>query len=89
MDVVGLYTSIPHEAGIQAIEEAPENRNHKEISTDKLVQMAQQISGTAIETKFGRQYACIFMDQIEIKFLRTQSHQPMVWFRYIDDAFFI
>ena len=48
-----------------------------------------QISRTAIGTKFPPQYACIFMDQIEIKFLRTQSHQPMVWFRYIDDAFFI
>ena len=29
------------------------------------------------------------MDQIETNFLRTQSHQPMVWFRYIDDIFFI
>ena len=29
------------------------------------------------------------MDQIETKFLRTQSHQLMVWFRYIDDIFFI
>ena len=81
MDVVGLSPSISPEAGIQATEEAPENRNHKQISTDKLVQIAQQISGTATETKFGPQYACIFMDQIEIKFLRTQSHQPVVWFR--------
>ena len=47
----------------------------------------QQISGTAIGTKFAPPYACIFMDQIEITFLRTQSHQPMVWFRYIDDIF--
>ena len=28
------------------------------------------------------------MNQIETKFLRTQSHQPMIWFRYIDDMFF-
>ena len=49
----------------------------------------QQISGTAIGTKFAPPYACIFMDQIETNFLRTQSHQPMVWFRYIDDIFFI
>ena len=32
-------------------------------------------------------YACIFMNQIETKFLRTQSHQSLVWFRYIDDIF--
>ena len=49
----------------------------------------QQISGTAIGTKFAPPYACIFMDQIETKFLRTQSHQPRVWFRYIEDIFFI
>ena len=29
------------------------------------------------------------MDEIETKFLRTQSHQSMVWFRYIDDILFI
>ena len=29
------------------------------------------------------------MDQVEIKFLQTQKFQPLVWFRYIDDIFFI
>ena len=102
-NVVGLHPSIPYEAGLQALEEALENRNHKQISTEKLVKMAQfvlknkffkfnnnvfqQISGTGIGTKFAPPYACIFMGQIENKFLRTQSHQPMVWFRYIDDIF--
>ena len=104
-DVVGLYHSISHEAGLQALEETLENRNHKQISTDKLFNMAQfvlknnffefnndvfqQISGTAIGTKFTPPYACIFMDQIETKFLRIQSHQPMIWFKYIDDIFFV
>ena len=104
-DVVGLYPSTPHEAGLQALEEALENRNHKQIPTDKLLKMAQfvlknnffefnndvfqQISGTAIGTKFAPPYACIFIDQIETNFLRTQSHQPVVWFRYIDNIFFI
>ena len=40
-DVVGIYPSIPHEAGLQAFEEALENRDRKQISTDKLVKMAQ------------------------------------------------
>ena len=31
----------------------------------------QQISGTATGTKCAPPYACIFMDQIETKFLRT------------------
>ena len=29
------------------------------------------------------------MDQIEAKLLSTQILQPMVWFKYIDDIFFI
>ena len=49
----------------------------------------QQISGTAIGTKFAQPYACIFMDQIETTFLTTQSHKPKVWFRYTDNIFFI
>ena len=53
------------------------------------INVFQQIFGTAIGTKFAPTYTCIFMDQIEIKFLRTQSHQPMVWFRYIENIVFI
>ena len=103
--MVGLYPSIPHEAGLQVFEKELENRNHKQISADKLVKMAQfvlknnffefndnvfqQISGTAIGTKFAPPYACIFVDQMETKFLGTQSHQPMVWFRFINKICFI
>ena len=103
-NVVGLYPSTSHEVGLQALEEALENRHHKQIPTDKLVAMAQfvlqnnffefnndflqQISGTAVGTKFAPPYPLIFMAQIEIKFLRTQNHQPIVWFKYIDDIFF-
>ena len=29
------------------------------------------------------------MDQVESGFLKTQQHQPLLWFRYIDDIFFI
>ena len=42
-----------------------------------------------METKFAPSYACIFMDQVESKFLKTQQQQPLVWFRYMDDIFFI
>ena len=49
----------------------------------------QQISGTAIGTTFAPPYVCIFMDQVESEFLKTQTHQPLVWFRYVDDIFFI
>jgi len=104
-DVVGLYPSIPHDSGLEALEKALESRNQKIIPTEDLIEMAsfvlknnffefndvvmQQISGTAIGTKFAPPYACIFMDQIESDFLKTQSLQPLVWLRYIDDIFFI
>ena len=29
------------------------------------------------------------MDDVESKFLETQSLQPLIWLRYIDDVFFI
>ena len=49
----------------------------------------QQILGTAIETKFAPPYACIYMDKVETSFLETKKMKPLVWFRYIDDVFFI
>ena len=104
-DVVGLYPNIPHSAAIKALSNMLEAREHKAVSTEDLVKMARfvlennyfefngdvkkQISGTAIGTKFAPPYACIFMDDLETKFLQSQSLQPLVWFRYIDDIFFI
>ena len=49
----------------------------------------QQKSGTAIGTKFAPPYACIYMDEVEQKFLETQDKKPLIWLRYIDDIFFI
>ena len=104
-DVVGLYPSIPHESGLNALREALEQRSGKEIPTKNLIKMAefilknnflefdskvfQQITGTAIGTKFAPPYACIFMDKLETKFLETQTFKPLVWFRHIDDIFSI
>ena len=104
-DVVGLYSSISHELGLKALEEALEKRESKQVSTDDLIKLTkfvlqnnyfkfngevkQQTSGTAIGTNLATLYACIFIDQVESEFLKTQQHQPLVWFRYIDDIFFI
>ena len=78
-DVVGLYPSIPHADGLEALSTKLEERQDKSIATDDLLQMAkfvlknnffqfdskikQQISGTAIGTKFAPPYAYIFMDK--------------------------
>ena len=89
----------------EALRESLDKRKTHKEPTGKLVKMAefvfkntyfqfldkiyQQILGTAIGTKFTPLYACIFMDQVESKFLQTQKFQTLVWFRYIDDIFFI
>ena len=88
-DVVGLYPGIPHEAGLSALREALDKKTRKEIPTENLIKMAkfvlknnffefdtnayQQISGTAIGTKFAPPYACIFIDQLETKFSESQN----------------
>ena len=69
---------------------------NKFICTDDLVKMVefvlknnyfqfndkaqQQISGTAIGTKFAPTYACVFMDQVETDFLRAQEKVPLYGF---------
>ena len=49
----------------------------------------QQISGTAIGTKFAPPCACIFVDHVEMEFLKTQAIKPWLWKRFIDDIYFI
>ena len=104
-DVVGLYPSIPHEVGLKTLKETLDKRENRNIATNDLIKMAefvlknnyfefngqvkQKISGTAVGTKVAPIYTCIFMDDIESKFLETQSLQPLIWFRYIDDVFFM
>ena len=94
VDVVGLYTSIPHQAGLEVLREALDKSKTHKVPKGKLVKMAefvlknnyfkfsdkvyQQISGIAAGTKFAPPYACIFMDQVESKFLQTQKFQSPV-----------
>ena len=104
-DVVGLYPSIPHDAGYKALYEKLEEISDKKVPSADLVGMVEfvlknnffefdskvkkQISGTAIGTKFVLPYVYIFMDKVEIDVLETQAVKPLVWLRYIDDIFFI
>lgn len=59
--------------------------NHVKFNGD----IEKQIPGTAISTNFALPYVCIFMDKLKIKFLQSQRLQPLVWFRYINEIFFI
>lgn len=48
----------------------------------EFVNFQQQISGLAIGTNFAPSYACIFIDYLETKFLKTQAIKPGLWKRY-------
>ncbi|MEO0684792.1 MAG: hypothetical protein AAFY76_07015, partial [Cyanobacteria bacterium J06649_11] len=105
VDVVGLYPSIPHKDGLEAIRSALDQREEKTVSTDSLLELAQcvlennvfehnkkvfkQKQGTAIRTKMAPNHAILFMAALEEKLLSSFSLQPMVWWRYIDDIFFL
>ena len=105
VEVVGLYPSIPHQNILDALSINLEQREVKKISTEDLFEVAQfvlknnyfkfnskvkqQVSGTAIGSKFAPPYACIFMDRMETKFLEKERLKPWVWLRYIDDIFFV
>ena len=104
-DVVRLYPSIPHDGCLEILRKQYDKFKDKMVPIEDIIKMAdfvvknnlfefdckfyQQISGTAIGTKFAPPYACIFMDFIETEFLKTQAVKPWLWKRFIDDIFFI
>lgn len=104
-DVVGLYPSIPHLDGLEALRKKLETRTNKKVATADLVNMAEfvltnnifefgqlckrQIAGTAMGTKFAPPYACIFMDILEEEFLNSEPLKPWCWKHYIDDIFLV
>ena len=73
----GLYPSIPHGEGLEAIKQALDRRENPEVATDTLVGLAslvldnnylefndkiyRQKLGTAIGNKFAPAYANLFM----------------------------
>ena len=105
IDVSSLYTNIPHNEGIAAI-----NRMMEETGTDTLLrmfisnlahqvlskkffnfngQLFEQIQGTAMGTRMAPNYAIIFMHYLETNFLSNYPKQPKTWLRFIDDIFMI
>ena len=103
LNVVGLYPSIPHEAGLKSFREVLNKRKQHSIPTSELISMAdfvlknnyfefnrqikQQICGITIGTTFTPPYTCLSMDKIETIILETLELQSWVWFGYIDEFF--
>ena len=85
-DAVGLYPSIPFSVGLNSLKKSLQNRADKQIPTSDLVKLTefvfcnncfefseklfQQISGTAISTKFA---PYISMDEVETEFCKPKD----------------
>ena len=91
-DLVSLYPSIPHEAGLKALYKKLEERVKKKIPSSDLANITEfvlknnyfeldskakkQISATVIETKFAAPYTYIFKDKVEREFLEVEDIKP-------------
>ena len=100
-----LYPHIPHEEGIEIMEEFLNQREVKDISTKSLCDLATTIVknnffeisekvyyrllGTAIGTKFAPTYANLFIAGLEKKIFENTNFKPLLWLRYLDDIFCI
>ena len=82
-----------------------DSRVDKEVTTDTLIEFAElliknnifefsdktykQICGVAIDTKFAPSYGVLFVAGLEEKILSKVKKKPSVWWRYIENIFFI
>ena len=101
-DVEKLYPSIPREEGLQACEEALNQRSNQAFSSEAVMDMIRAVldnnvfhfnsreyiqkDGVAIGSRLGRNYACAYMRKWD-EALGKFEKQPMVYYRYIDDGF--
>jgi len=103
MDIKCLYTVIPNNDGLRALAHFLDKREVKEPSTATLTRLAElvftlnafifngdhhrQVSGVAMGSKMGPNYACLFVGFVEDQILNQYSgFIPQLYRRYIDDV---
>ena len=105
IDVVYLYPNVPHDEGLAFLKDFLGCRVDKQVTTDTQIELVElvlknnifefsdntykQIRGIAGDKKFAPTYAVLFMVALEEKILSKVEKKPIVWWRYIDDIFFI
>ena len=101
MDVVGLYPNIPHVEGPDSLRRFLETRDNKLILSDTLTEVAEvvlkndifELDGKTFKQKRGAKFAplypILFKIDFEEKMLESFKKKPVIWWRYIDDIFFI
>ena len=104
-DVSSLYTNIPHDEGVLACCEALAESGHISPPIDDLKALMYhvltknnftfmddhylQIFGTSMGTRMAPSLACLFMSRLEQQMLDSAPCRPWIWWRFIDDVFFI
>ena len=104
-DVKSLYTNIPQEGGIEGCRYFLQSRGRSINVIEIILKFVGLIlncnifrfgnchylqkSGTAMGTKMAPSYANLFMGYVEQDLLSRCAKKPLVWFRYIDDIFFV
>ena len=91
--------------GLASLPRFLETKDNKQNSSDTLTELAKvvlknnvfesdektfkQKRGSAIGTKFAPPSSLLFMADFQKKMLESFEKKPMIWWRYIDDIFFI
>ena len=103
MDIKSLYTVIPNNDGFRALAHFLDKRQVKEPSTAPLTRLAElvltlnafsfngdhyrQVSGVAMGSKMGPNYACLLVGFVEDQILEQYNgFIPQLYRRYIDDV---
>ena len=100
-----LYTNIPHDEGIDACSKDLAESGHTSPPIADIVTLMNhvltknnftfldkhylQVHGTAMGTRMAPSMACLFMGKLEERMLASAPCRPWIWWRYIDDIFFI
>ncbi len=104
-DVSSLCTNIPFNEGISATCDALAKSGHTSppiydlktlmnhvLTKNNFTFMGDhylQVFDTAMGTKMAPSRACLFMSRLEEQMLDAVPCRPWIWWRYIDDVFFI
>ena len=69
-DVVGVYPSIPHNAGLRGLKDALDCRQNKKVPTDMLVNMFSLITTLSL----GKKYSIKFLELLLARNLHHLIH---------------
>ena len=95
LDVTSLYTSIPHDEGLDACREMLHTRDVLEPSTDDIINLVSLIlkknnfsfnnmhylqkHGTAMGTRMAPSFGYIFMDKLKKDLINQVTRRPTIW----------